>query len=119
MSCTNPRLSIEENGRWQVKTRALPQKSCGIGKTALPPVVRMGFALPLAVVLLVAAMPHAPKTQEDPEGHSPDKKGPIVRKGRAASSHQAASRAATSFEAKPKTRAFSIFRVSSALSAAE
>jgi hypothetical protein len=31
-----------------------------------------------------------PKTQEDPEWHSPDKKGPIVRKGRAASSYQAA-----------------------------
>jgi hypothetical protein len=49
----------------------------------------MGFALPLAVVFFVAAMPHAPKTQEDPEAHSPDKKGPIVRKGKAASSQQA------------------------------
>jgi hypothetical protein len=34
-----------------------------IGKTALPPVVRMGFALPLAVVFFVAAMPHAPNAR--------------------------------------------------------
>jgi hypothetical protein len=29
----------------------------------MPPVVRMGFALPLAVVLFLAAMPHALKLE--------------------------------------------------------
>ena len=53
----------------------MPQKSVGIGKTALPPVVRMGFALPLAIVLFLAAMPHALKLKRIRKGTAQLRRG--------------------------------------------